>query len=55
MADTNFNLNYQPIETPMMSVDYDFLSSALGRKQQQYDQGFDQIKSVYNSVLNAPI
>ena len=35
--------------------DYAFLQSALQYKQNKYDQGFNRLNSVYNSVINAPL
>ena len=35
--------------------DYSFLQSALATKQAQYNAAFEQLNSVYGSVLNAPL
>jgi len=35
--------------------DYNFFQGALATKQGQYDQGWEQINSAYNSILNAPL
>lgn len=35
--------------------DYGFLTQAYGTRQAQYDRGFNQVKSLYNSVLNSPV
>lgn len=37
------------------SPDFNFYQNTLGRKQQQYDVGWEQTNSVYNSILNAPM
>jgi len=35
--------------------DYSFLQSALSTKQAQYNAAFEQLNSVYGSILNAPL
>jgi len=34
---------------------YNFYENVRGRKQQQFDKGWNQVNSVYNSILNAPM
>lgn len=34
---------------------FNFYQSVLERKQNQYDRGWEQVNSVYNSILNAPM
>jgi len=35
--------------------DFNFYQNVLARKQQQYDQGWSKVNSLYNSLLNAPM
>lgn len=35
--------------------DFNFYNNVLGRKQQQYDAGWQQVNTMYNSILNAPM
>jgi len=35
--------------------DYNFYQNSLERKQTQYDRGWEQTNSLYNSILNAPM
>ena len=35
--------------------DFNFYQNVLARKQQQYDQGWSTVNSLYNSLLNAPM
>lgn len=35
--------------------DYAFLTQVYGTKQAEYDRGFNMVKSLYNSMLNAPL
>lgn len=37
------------------SPDWSFLSQVYGVTQARYDKGFNQIKNLYNSVLNSPL
>ena len=37
------------------SPDYNFYQNTLERKQAKYDKGWEQVNSVYNSILNAPM
>ena len=46
--------DYVPAIQPW-SPDYNFYSNVLERKQQKYDQGWQQVNSIYNSILNAPM
>jgi len=34
---------------------YNFYENVRGRKQQQFDKGWNQVNNVYNSILNAPM
>lgn len=44
-----------PIETAIQPLDYSFLNYGLSRLGQEYQSGVNQVKSLYSSVLNAPI
>lgn len=35
--------------------DFDFYRNALVQKEQQFDQGFQKVNSIYNSVFNSPL
>src|SRR5688572_22797817 len=35
--------------------DFNYYQNALERKQGQYDAGYQQVSSIYNSILNAPM
>lgn len=37
------------------SPDWSFLAQVYGVTQARYDKGFDQVKNLYNSVLNSPL
>lgn len=43
------------VPTQLYHPDFDAINGLLRVKQSQYDQGFNSIKSVYNSILNAPL
>ena len=38
-----------------MAPDYKLLSTALSTLQAKYDKGFDQVKSMYDSLINQPL
>jgi len=38
-----------------MAPDYGMLSTALSTLQNKYDRGFDQVKTMYNSLINSPL
>jgi len=42
-------------EVQPWSPDYNFYQNVLERKQTQYDRGWEQVNTVYNSILNAPM
>lgn len=46
--------DYVPQVQPW-SPDYNFYQNVLERKQQQYNRGWEQTNSLYNSILNAPM
>lgn len=46
--------DYVPQVQPF-KPDFNFYQNVLQRKQQQYDVGFQQVSSIYNSILNAPM
>lgn len=47
---TDYIPNIQP-----WSPDLNFYQNVLERKQAKYDQGWENVNSVYNSILNAPM
>lgn len=44
---------YAPVQG--WDADFSFLAQAASVTQSRYDRGFNQIKSVYNSLLNSPL
>jgi len=42
-------------EPALYRPDFNFFDRMLQRKQSQFEQGLNQVKSAYNSVLNAPL
>jgi hypothetical protein len=42
-------------ETPLYHPDFNYFNQMLTKKTQMYNQGFSQVQSAYNSVLNAPL
>lgn len=42
-------------EPALYRPDFNFFDRMLQRKQNQFEQGLNQVKSAYNSVLNAPL
>lgn len=43
------------VPTELYTPNFDAIGGMLRQRQQQYDQGFNQVKSVYNSVLNSEV
>lgn len=43
------------VPTNLYTPNFDAIGGMLNIKQRQYDSGFNQIKSAYNSILNAPL
>jgi hypothetical protein len=44
-----------PVVTTPYAPDYSFLDYTLKTKENQYEQGFAQVKNLYNSVLNSKV
>lgn len=38
-----------------VQVDYKLLSTSLGALQNRYNKGFEQVRSMYNSLINSPV
>lgn len=55
MASPFVGVTDQPLDTPFVGTDYNFLNFAQSRIGEQYQQGVNQVKSIYSSVLNAPL
>ena len=43
------------VPTQLYQPDFESIGGILRTKQMQYDQGYNQLKSTFNSILNAPI
>lgn len=43
------------VPTNLYTPNFDAIGGMLRIKQAEYNQGFDQVKSTYNSILNAPL
>lgn len=49
------NISDTGLETPMQQLDFNFLNMALQKRGSDYQQGLNTVKSMANSVLNAPL
>lgn len=55
MASFLNNVTDQIPELPLYHPDVSFFQTQLQRKSSEYESGFSQVKSAYDSILNAPL
>src|SRR4051812_19976960 len=49
------NVTDQIPDLPLYQPNFGFYQQMMQRKNQQYEQGYSQVRSAYDSILNAPL